>query len=333
MIELDAPRLLDVIDIAEPCQVPWETMSGDERIRFCGQCKKSVYNISDMSSASAENFLQANVGSVCLTFIRRSDGTIVTDACPKFFRPVRNCYRVLQKVVVLLLGTVFTSVTFAPPASAQRSRGFVYAPNVWRDEAKSLKLQELTSGEFALAKSEVYLANGRIYVNETKKRQEKSKTITSANEVSSCINGVSVSELYARAKNWAANHEDRIASTYFKLALKEYYLLRMEPDSQFDVIVRQYASLLKRNGRIVDAKKLLVFGKTKGKKPSYGQVPKGHSLLGLDPSFLTRPRTAPNMEPCKHFSKFQHLSDPFGQNSLPQDLKNTEKISPKQSAQ
>ncbi|MCC7528421.1 MAG: hypothetical protein IT342_07860, partial [Candidatus Melainabacteria bacterium] len=46
-------KLLNSIRIASPCHVDWETMTGDERKRFCGDCKLNVYNISEMTKKDA----------------------------------------------------------------------------------------------------------------------------------------------------------------------------------------------------------------------------------------------------------------------------------------
>jgi hypothetical protein len=160
--DLDKPRLLDVIDIPEPCQVPWETMTGDERIRHCGMCKKNVYNISEMSTSEAETFLQENLGSACLGFTRRADGTIVTDTCPKILKPVRNGFRRLKKAVAIVIGAIMSaSASFAQGESSSalakeqcaalaegrfkvlasephpRAR-FGYVPNIYRLEAAKL---------------------------------------------------------------------------------------------------------------------------------------------------------------------------------------------------
>ncbi len=37
--------------IASPCKRDWSKMTGDERVRFCGDCKMNVYNLSAMSQA------------------------------------------------------------------------------------------------------------------------------------------------------------------------------------------------------------------------------------------------------------------------------------------
>jgi hypothetical protein len=73
--------MLDRLYIASPCAVPWESMTGDDRSRFCGECNKSVYNLSAMSRTEAEGFLQA-AESPCVRFFQRTDGTILTSDCP-----------------------------------------------------------------------------------------------------------------------------------------------------------------------------------------------------------------------------------------------------------
>jgi len=70
-------------------------MEGDERERLCRQCDKKVYNISNMSKKEAEALLMSNSKGErkCVKFYQRKDGTITTDECPKFLRPVRDQYR------------------------------------------------------------------------------------------------------------------------------------------------------------------------------------------------------------------------------------------------
>jgi hypothetical protein len=85
------PRVsLDVISIASPCPASWEGMTGDQRIRYCEQCRKKVYNIAEMSKDEAESFLSDQVGSVCVRLFRRSDGTILTRDCPIGVRAIRR---------------------------------------------------------------------------------------------------------------------------------------------------------------------------------------------------------------------------------------------------
>lgn len=90
---------LNLIEIPKPCEVPWDSMKGNDRIRFCDQCSKNVYNISDMSESQAMKLLIDSEGKVCISMLKRADGTIVSDNCPPILRPVRNSYRKLAAVI------------------------------------------------------------------------------------------------------------------------------------------------------------------------------------------------------------------------------------------
>jgi hypothetical protein len=74
--------VLDALRIASPCKARWEEMVGDDRVRFCGQCSKNVYNLSAMSRADAEDLVQAKESNLCARMVQRSDGTVITGDCP-----------------------------------------------------------------------------------------------------------------------------------------------------------------------------------------------------------------------------------------------------------
>ena len=57
-------------------------MQGDERKRYCGECKLHVYNLSGMASYDAENLLRNSEGRLCVRYFQRDDGTILTQDCP-----------------------------------------------------------------------------------------------------------------------------------------------------------------------------------------------------------------------------------------------------------
>lgn len=74
---------LEGLRIASPCKADWNAMAGDERVRFCGQCQKNVYNLSDMSRDEAEALVQGAEGRLCVRMYRRTDGTVLTSDCPE----------------------------------------------------------------------------------------------------------------------------------------------------------------------------------------------------------------------------------------------------------
>lgn len=68
---------LGVIRLDLPCQVPWDQMRGDDRVRFCTQCNLNVHNLSAMSEDEAAAFLAMRDGRVCVAYERREDGSAV----------------------------------------------------------------------------------------------------------------------------------------------------------------------------------------------------------------------------------------------------------------
>ena len=74
--------MLENVKIAKPCPANWDAMTGYERVRFCGQCKLHVYNLSGMTRDEAENLLTKTEGSVCVRLFKRADGTVITRDCP-----------------------------------------------------------------------------------------------------------------------------------------------------------------------------------------------------------------------------------------------------------
>ena len=56
-------------------------MSGDERVRACGDCKKNVYNLSEMTRDEAEALIVAKEGRLCVRYYQRKDGTILLADC------------------------------------------------------------------------------------------------------------------------------------------------------------------------------------------------------------------------------------------------------------
>lgn len=73
--------VLPNIRVAAPCTADWNAMSGDERMRACGQCNKNVYNLSNMTRDEAEALIIAKEGKLCVRYFQRIDGTIILKDC------------------------------------------------------------------------------------------------------------------------------------------------------------------------------------------------------------------------------------------------------------
>lgn len=74
--------LVQQLTIAAPCPVAWDSMRGDDKVRFCDQCQKNVFNVSAMTTAESEKLLRDTRGELCVQLYRRADGTVLTQDCP-----------------------------------------------------------------------------------------------------------------------------------------------------------------------------------------------------------------------------------------------------------
>src|SRR5215475_8931425 len=98
---------LNNIRIASPCSANWDEMYGNDRKRFCGDCKLNVYNLSGMTRAEAEDLLERSEGRLCVRFYRRDDGTVLTQNCPVGWAKVKQRARVFATAAFsLILGSL-----------------------------------------------------------------------------------------------------------------------------------------------------------------------------------------------------------------------------------
>ena len=81
---------LERLRIASPCPTNWDSMSGNDKVRFCGLCNLNVYNISAMTAGEAQALIARTEGRLCAKLYRRSDGTVITADCPVGWRALKR---------------------------------------------------------------------------------------------------------------------------------------------------------------------------------------------------------------------------------------------------
>jgi hypothetical protein len=123
---------LDNIHIASPCPANWDEMFGNDRKRFCGECKLNVYNLSDMTRREAENLLINSEGRLCVRFFRRADGTVLTKNCPVGWRAVKQrVSRVATAAFSMVAGMITGVVGYnLLPTDQEPTTGLAVVPNV-----------------------------------------------------------------------------------------------------------------------------------------------------------------------------------------------------------
>jgi hypothetical protein len=99
---------LESLHIAAPCKADWDDMIGDARVRFCGQCQKNVYNLSNMTRREAERLVANKEGSMCVRFYKRADGTVITANCPI---GLRNLKRRVSRIASAMISAVLSFIT------------------------------------------------------------------------------------------------------------------------------------------------------------------------------------------------------------------------------
>ena len=105
MAEFDSP--LKNLKIASPCTAEWDGMTGNERKRFCGECKLHVYNLSGMTRYDAENLLRLSEGRLCVRYYQRPDGTILTRDCPVGWARVKRKMTAFVSAAAAVLISLF----------------------------------------------------------------------------------------------------------------------------------------------------------------------------------------------------------------------------------
>lgn len=126
---------LEVIQIASPCTADWEAMVGDDRRRYCGDCRLHVYNISDMTRDEALAFLSQREGRTCIRMYKRADGTVITRDCPVGLRAVR------AKIVRMALATA--GMLLAIAATALAAIGRLPGAKSYLSQGKVERLREM----------------------------------------------------------------------------------------------------------------------------------------------------------------------------------------------
>ena len=110
------PISIDSLRVASPCPANWETMKGDDRVRFCDLCSLHVYNFAELTRKEIDQLVADTEGRLCGRLYRRADGTLITRDCPVGLRALRR--RVVKSagaVLAMLMG--LSSLAFGQKAS------------------------------------------------------------------------------------------------------------------------------------------------------------------------------------------------------------------------
>ncbi len=75
---MNGRHLLDAIRIESPCSQSWDSMQGNDEVRFCDHCVKHVHDLSAIREKDVRKLIAGADGSICVRYIRRPDGPVET---------------------------------------------------------------------------------------------------------------------------------------------------------------------------------------------------------------------------------------------------------------
>src|SRR6185437_8260586 len=112
-----APKnFLKNLTVASPCNADWNSMTGNDQVRFCEHCSFEVHNLSSMTRTQAERLVSRSNGRLCVQYIQGSDGGPVTILLGK------KLHHINRRVSQIAAGA-FTAALSVTSAIAQESTG------------------------------------------------------------------------------------------------------------------------------------------------------------------------------------------------------------------
>ena len=106
--------LLQQVQVKNPCTVSWDSMVGNDYVRFCEHCSLSVHNLSQLTHKQIRLLITKSDGRLCVQYIRRPDGSLVTN------NSLQKLHRIGRRVSQVAAGA-FTATLSVTGAAQQPS--------------------------------------------------------------------------------------------------------------------------------------------------------------------------------------------------------------------
>ncbi len=124
-------RSLDQIKVASACEADWDSMIGNDQVRFCEHCNLHVNNLSAMSRHEALRLVAQSRGRLCVRYEQRTDGELLTTHFPnQLYRIGRRASRIAATAfsATLSLSSAMAQTTASTSAPAEISRENAQSP-------------------------------------------------------------------------------------------------------------------------------------------------------------------------------------------------------------
>ena len=97
------------LTISSPCPKKWTDLVGNDRIRYCGDCKLNVYNLAELRPAEIEALVRKTPGRLCGQLYVRQDRTATLWDCPTARAGAlrRRIWKIAAGFSVVIVGLLF----------------------------------------------------------------------------------------------------------------------------------------------------------------------------------------------------------------------------------
>jgi len=98
------------VHIPSPCPRQWEELHGNSRQRFCGQCQKTVHNLSGMNQQDRAQLLRTTGDRVCVAYTTDLRGNFVSpDSPPSVMKFIRRLHLWAPSLLTLIFPFILSS--------------------------------------------------------------------------------------------------------------------------------------------------------------------------------------------------------------------------------
>lgn len=130
---------LEHLRTRKPCEADWDSMRGNDRVRFCEHCAKSVHDLSTMTRKDALRLVRESEGRLCVRYVTLPGGRVKTlDAPGPLHQISRRASRVAAGAFGAALAVTSSAAAARPPAarnSPETSAHFCARPLFRQDES------------------------------------------------------------------------------------------------------------------------------------------------------------------------------------------------------
>jgi len=107
-------RSLDRLTIPKPCEADWDSMIGNDQVRFCEHCNLHVTDLSALTRPAAMRLVAQSQGRLCVRVMQRPGGGVLTRTVPK------QLYRISRRASRIAAGAFTATLSLASAAGQSR---------------------------------------------------------------------------------------------------------------------------------------------------------------------------------------------------------------------